>query len=491
MIIKKDQEIIKSYFEDVSNLKGGHATEVVFPENAGELSVILKEASAKKTPVTISGGGTSTTGSRIPFGGIVVSMEKMNRIHDISEGSMTAKVQAGVTVDSLKDACDKKGLFYTSHPTERSAFVGGTVATNASGSRSFKYGPTRVWVKRLKMILSSGETLDLGRGERTLTRKDPVVKLDNGREIRITLPTYSMPGTKSSAGYFAKDGMDLIDLFIGQEGTLSVITDIELGLVRKPEDIFSCFVFFKKEEDSWEFADEARRISEADPGKGALSIEYFSGNALGILKAKNANVPAGAMGAIFFEEEIRPGYELAAADRWLKVISRHNASSEDTWVAMNEKEAKDFTELRHMIPESVNEIVKQIGYQKFSTDIAVPEDRFLEIMRFYKETFDKGGIDNVMFGHIGECHVHTNLLPRSEEELARSREMVIALIKKGVSMGGTVSAEHGIGKTKHKYLEIMYGPQGVLEMARLKKAIDPACILGLDNIFPRELLKCA
>jgi D-lactate dehydrogenase (cytochrome) len=489
VLVKKDPDVIKSYFEDVSNLKGGHASEVIFPETPGELSAVLKEADSKKTSVTISGGGTGTAGSRIPFGGIVVSMEKLNKIHDISVSGMTASLQAGVTVDDLKDACEKKGLFYTSHPTERSAFVGGTISTNASGARSFKYGPTRKYIKRLKMALPSGELLDVRRGEHSITGRDSLIRLDSGREIKIPLPSYKMPDTKNSAGYFAKDGMDLIDLFIGQEGTLSVITDIELGLVRKPEGIFSCFVFFKKEEDSWGFAGDLRRISRAGPEEGALSIEYFSDNALRLLRLKSANLPAGAKAAIFFEQEIREGDEMTVAGKWLEVISRRGATSDDTWVAMTEKDAERFTELRYMMPESVNEIVKRLGFQKLSTDIAVPENRFLELMRFYKGAFDEGGIDNIMFGHIGECHVHTNLLPKSEAECGRAREIVLALIKKGVSLGGSISAEHGIGKTKHKYLEVMYGREGVLEMARVKKAFDPNCILNLDNIFPRELLK--
>lgn len=473
----------------MSNLKGGYASEVVFPENIDELSEVLNEADHKKIPVTVSGGGTGTTGSRIPFGGIVVSMEKFSSILDVCRQTMTASLQAGVTVEALKEAADKKDLFYTSHPTERSAFVGGTVSTNASGSRSFKYGPTRKYIKRLKMVLPSGEVFEVRRGERSLKKGMNEIILPGGRKIKIPLPAYKMPKTKNAAGYYAEDGMDLIDLFIGQEGTLSVIVDIDVALVRKPKAIFSSFVFFKTEEDAWGFAEEVRRISKADPAKSALSVEYFSENALVLLRNKNPNVPAQAKAAIFFEEEIGPGEEMEVAGKWLGVISGHNGSADDTWVAMTDKEADDFTDLRHSIPESVNEIVKQRGYPKFSTDIAVPEAKFAEMMAFYKDTFAKTGIDNVCFGHIGECHVHTNLLPKSDDEMARSRKTVIGLVKKGVSFGGTISAEHGVGKLKHKYLEMMYGREGILEMARLKKAFDPNCILNLDNIFPRDVLR--
>ncbi|MBN2453437.1 MAG: FAD-binding oxidoreductase [Candidatus Omnitrophica bacterium] len=495
MLLKKDPDAIRSYLEDSSNFKGGRADLVAAPEDINELSRFLSEANSKNMPVTISGGGTTTTGSRIPLGGAVVSLERLNKIISVSSRDMSAVVQAGVTVDDLKAASDRNGLFYTSHPTEGTAFVGGTASTNASGSRSFKYGPTRDYVKRLKMVLADGEIVDLKRAERYLRRGDSNMALPSGRIIKIPLPSYKMPNVKSAAGYFARDGMDLIDLFIGQEGTLSVIAELEVGLVKKPAKIFSAFVFFPAEENSWNFAADARDLSRKNrvsPGASiidALSIEYFGAGALSILRKKNANVPAVAGSAIFFEQEVLPGgSEEAVIDEWSRLMSKHGASLDNTWVAMNEAEARKFTALRHDMPEAVNEIVRRNGFRKLSTDIAVPDSGFREMMGFYKSTFAGCGLDTVVFGHIGENHVHGNILPRSIEEFGAAEETVMKLVKKGVSLGGTVSAEHGIGKIKHKYLEEMYGTSGVLEMSNIKKALDPNCILGRDNIFSSELL---
>ncbi|MFA4982374.1 MAG: FAD-binding oxidoreductase [Candidatus Omnitrophota bacterium] len=494
MLIKKDPDIIKSYFEDSSNMKGGHALEVVFPKDVDELSAFLKDANSGKLPVTISGGGTGTTGSRVPFGGAVISMEKFNRIAEISADKMSASVQTGVSVEDLKNACEEKGLFYTSHPTEKSATVGGTVATNASGSRSFKYGPTRRYVRRLKMVLAGGEVLEIKRGERSLSRDNSLVKLPCGLDIAVPMPSYVMPDVKNAAGYFVKDGMDLIDLFIGQEGTLSVITDIELGLVPKPADIFSCFVFFEKEEDAWDFSREARRLSRAKdlsagPALDALSIEYFDHNSLDLLRAKGRDLPGDANAAIFFEQEIGGKWSGKVEENWTKLILEHNSSPDETWVAMDDNKQDEFTKLRHAIPECVNEMIKRNGFQKLSADIAVPDDRFSRMMDFYLSSLMATKLEYVIFGHIGESHVHVNILPRSETELRYGTDMLMGFARKGVSLGGTVSAEHGIGKIKHKYLEVMYGKQGILDMARIKKAFDPGCILGLDNIFPKEILR--
>lgn len=471
MLIKRDQGSIKGYFEDSSNLKGGYADSVIIPENIDELSEFVKKANRDKLPITVSGGGTSTTGSRIPFGGAVVSLEKFNKIIDISKETMCAVAEAGVLVEDFKNTCSERGLFYASHPTEKSAFLGGTISTNASGARSFRYGPTRKQVKRLKMVLASGTIFEIERGQRILTKKDPI----------IPLPTYKMPKVKNSAGYFAGEGTDYIDLFIGQEGTLSIITEARLSLSGMPYKIFSSFVFFKNALDAWSFAAEARRSS-------ALSIEYFDANALKLLRAKESNVPPEALGAIFFEQELTERGEGPIVDGWLKIIAKHNASLDDTWVAMTADETEKFNRFRYSVPESINDIVRRTGMRRLSTDIAVPENKLLEMMNFYVDTLTACGIGHVIFGHIGECHLHVNLLPRNEAEHKRSIDICLSFIKKGVSLGGTVSAEHGIGKTRREYLEEMYGRQGIIEMARIKKALDPNWILGLDNIFPKDIL---
>ncbi len=497
MIVKDDRDVIQSYFEDASNLIGGHAERVVIFESLDELSGFLREASAKKIPVTVSGGGTGTTGARIPFGGVVISMEKFNKIIEVKEdasGSGRAIVQSGVLVEDLKGAADDKGLFYTCHPTEKTACIGGTVATNASGARSFKYGSTRKHIKRLKVVLSNGAVLEIVRGDKALTRRDSRLRLSNGADIAIPLPTYRMPDVKNSAGYFVKDNMDLIDLFIGQEGTLSVVVEAEMELVRKPEKIFACFVFFKSEEGAWMFSQEARFAARAEMPKtrhghiDPLAIEYFDHNALEMIRSRRPDIPKGSTSSIFFEQEMTKDSEDRVIETWEGLISKHGVSLDETWVAMSDKVHEEFVELRHSIPEVVNEAITRRGFQKLSTDIAVPHGNFLDMMHFYKSTFEAKPMRHVVFGHIGECHVHMNILPESASEAETAREMCLEFARKGVALGGTVSAEHGIGKIKHRYLEELYGKEGILQMARVKKAIDPACILGLNNIFPKEVL---
>src|ERR1044072_3826926 len=162
MQTKSSPDEIQSFLSDASFIREGHADRVVLPESIEEVSAILTSANRDRVPVTVSGAGTGTVGGRVAFGGIVLATDKLNRIKRITHEH--AVVEAGVILSDLQRAVDQEGLLYPPDPTERGCFIGGTVATNASGARTFKYGPTRNYIRRLKVVLASGEVLDLRRG---------------------------------------------------------------------------------------------------------------------------------------------------------------------------------------------------------------------------------------------------------------------------------------------------------------------------------------
>jgi len=476
MIVKEDSSIIQSYLDDSSHLKGGFAEKILIPQDSDEISSILKEANEKKIPVTVSGAGTGQAGGRIAFGGIVLSMEKLGSIKEIERdgNSGYALVESGVVIKDLKEACDKKGLFYTYDPTEQTAFIGGTIATNAAGARSFKYGSTRNCVDALKIVLADGSCLSLKRGD--IKAKGRLLEFEaNRKHYKVTLPTYKMPQTKNSAGYYSKENMDLVDLFIGQEGTLGVIIEARLALSLKPKELFSCFVFFKEEPLAWNFAIDARGINP-------LAIEYFDNNSLKLLRNKYSNVPEDAKSAILFEDEIKDK-EDEVLEKIERLLSKHGVSLDDTWVAMNEKTRQEFLDKRHHMGEEMDEMAKRSGFQKVSTDLAVPKKKLLEIMQFYKEILEKSGLKYFVFGHIGDAHLHVNILPSDEKERKYAKEILLKFVKKAIALHGTVSAEHGIGKTKREFLKLLYGEKGIKEMLEVKKALDPNLILGRGSIF--------
>src|SRR5437764_2083599 len=520
MLVKSDQDAIQSFLADASNLAGGHASRVLVPETSEEVADALARATRERTPVTVAGAGTGIVGGRVPFGGVVLSTQKLNHIGEIVREVVggRATAGAGVVLADFQREVRSRGLFYPPDPTESSCFLGGTVATNASGARSFKYGPTRAYVRRLKVVLATGDLLDVRRGEIFADAEGRVhVTLGGGRSIDACLPSYTMPATrKHAAGYYVAPGMDLIDLFVGSEGTLGVITETEVSLLAQPEGVLSGVVFFREEDGLLAFVREARvrslrtRAAAAvdnsalasgagvgasdvgrdvrDVGLDARALEYFDEESLKFLRERYPLVPLGAAGAVFFEQETTGLNEESLTGEWLGLVERHGALADESWFGTNEHDRAEMRAFRHALPVMVNEWLAQRGQRKVSTDMAVPDEAFPTMLDFYRETLRASRLAYVIFGHVGDNHVHVNLLPRDDVEQLAAREIYMRFIRRAVSLGGTISAEHGVGKIKREYLRELYGERHLREMAELKRAFDPACVLGRGNIFAEEFL---
>jgi D-lactate dehydrogenase (cytochrome) len=468
MQVKSNPDEIQSFLSDASFIRDGYADRVVLPESVEEVAEVLVAANRDRTPVTVSGAGTGTVGGRVPFGGIVLATDRLNHIKDIENDRAVA--EAGVILADFQRAVDSHGLLYPPDPTERGAFLGGTVATNASGARTFKYGPTRNYIERLKLVLATGEVLDLRRGE---------IPLSKIRKIPI--PTYRPPATrKNAAGYFVAPNMDALDLFIGSEGTLGVICEIETRLVPKPQGLLSGVVFFANEDDVLAFVAEARTLS-------ARALEFFDKESLNFLREKYPEIPPAAVGAIFFEQETTDQTEESILNEWMVLLDQHHAFT-DSWFATNEQDQARLREFRHQLPVLMNEWFARYRQRKVSTDMAVPDAAFAGLFRLYQTTLRTSGLRYTIFGHIGDNHVHVNILPRDENEGVRARELYVQFLKYAASVGGTLSAEHGVGKLKRDYLRLFYSDEQLRQMAAVKKTLDPNGILGRGNIFSEEFL---
>jgi len=497
MLSKTNPDEIASYLTDASNMRGGHTTRVVFPTSTAEVAEVLTEASRTHTPVTVSGAGTGVTGGRVPFGGIVLATERLNRILNITPtpAGGTATAEAGVVLQTFQQAVAAQGLFYPPDPTEWSCFLGGTVATNASGARTFKYGTTRNHVRRLVIVLPTGEVLKLSRGQCFADAAGRLqLPLASGRELAVQLPQYQMPRTrKHAAGYFIAPGMDALDLFIGSEGTLGVLTEIEVALLPQPANVLAGIVFFQTEADLLAFVHAARAQSLATRDTGgtgldARALEYFDAAALEFLRQHEPRVPPSVAGAIFFEQEITDETEDALLSAWLGLLEAHHALLDDSWFATNASDRQALREFRHQLPVRVNEWIARHGQRKVSTDMAVPDEAFPAMLQFYQESLRASGLSSVIFGHIGDNHLHVNLLPCNETEARQAQVLYAQFVERAVGLGGTVSAEHGIGKLKRDYLRLLYGDSVLRAMAALKATFDPPGILSSGVMFSEDYL---
>ncbi|MFX1367512.1 MAG: FAD-binding oxidoreductase [Promethearchaeota archaeon] len=509
------------YLDDESHSFDGAAEKIVFPTSTHQVSAVLKDAFQSGTCVTIQGGRTGLTGGAVPLGGIILNLEKMTKLlymnHSDQDDQFSIAAQAGVLLEDLVSGVNSKSLdilkgkgtpeqqralerflgesdsyTFPIDPTEMSAWLGGIVACNASGARTLRYGAVRDWVYRIQVVLMNGDILDIKRGNVFAHNGKFEIILSDGSRIEIQIPSYEMPHTKNAAGLFAKPDMDLIDLFIGSEGILGVITEVELGLNKMPENIMTVMAFFKSEDDAVNFVYEIR--APESPVKMDF-LEYFGPNALEMIKEKASSagitVPAlseETKAIVFFEftytdetmEEMVMGLEM--------VLNSHNSSSESSWAGMDRSELQKMKTVRHFVPETVNSLIAQRKAQyhevhKIGTDMAVPDEALREYLKFYRDTLEAQGMEYVIFGHIGNNHLHVNMIPRNNEEVKQGMDNYMLFAKRAVDLGGTVAAEHGIGKLKRAFLEVMYGEKGISEMQAVKRALDTKWLLNRGNMI--------
>ncbi|MFX1576702.1 MAG: FAD-binding oxidoreductase, partial [Promethearchaeota archaeon] len=457
--------------------------------------------------------------------GILLSLEQMDKLcglgFDETKSKWFIRAQPGVTLEALNSAVYKRQLdslktqctddeqaaldkfltdssthFFPPDPTEMTAHLGGSLAANASGARSFRYKAIRQWTKRLRVVLSNGDALDISRG--TVFAKDGqfVIELADGSINEITIPTYDMPSTKNAAGLFAHQGMDLIDLFIGSEGILGIITEAEVWLEVYPERSLTIFAFFPTEKAALAFVRDIR--SESSLVQPTL-VEYFDSNAVQMLRDARVKGLAGVMvppqvdkaeAIIFFEI---PFVEAEMESTFMaaqELLGKYEIGMDDTWAGIDPGDLDKMKAVRHLIPETVNSLIAQRKQKypqvhKLGTDMAVPDEHMETMISYYKKTLDDAGMEYIMFGHIGDNHLHVNILPRTNDEVDEGMNIYKKFAKKAVELGGTVSAEHGIGKLKRPFLQIMYGNEGLEEMAAVKRALDPDWILNPGNMIPR------
>lgn len=507
-----------NYLIDESKLEGD-ANILYFPKNELHIANFLEEMNAKRIPVTISGGRTGIVGGAVPSGGAILTLEKMNKITGLRrEGNVwIVRVQSGMTLKEFRDAVENgkienylsksfhdwkalkrflaeyRDYFYPPDPTEETATLGGTVATDASGSRSYMYGSTRPYVKRLRIILADGNVLDIKRGAHRVNNNRLKIYGTQGQERELTIADVNIKGVKNVAGYFMEEGMDFIDLFIGSEGTLGVISEVELLLKRRPGEFASLLIFFNSEDSALSFA------SNLDRYPNIVSIEFFDNSSLLLLREeddfpKNITIDTSTT-AMLIDFFYRSDEELEKLGSKIEEgLKPYRLGLEDTYIGIGRGEISKLHFIRHRLPQKVNEEIaerkKKIPeLHKIGTDTAVPRSRIIDLLRFYRGLLLKNGLEHLIFGHLGEGHIHVNILPRDVDELDLAKSIALELAEMAVKLNGSISGEHGIGKLKRDLMEVMYNESQIEAMLKIKKTLDPNFMLCPENLFPTDYLR--
>lgn len=489
----------EDYLKDESR-RVGEASSISFPASEDEVVRAIKEATARGESITVQGSRTGIAAGAVPVGGHILNLSRMNKIGEVNP-DRGISVQPGATLDSIRAKLVGSSLFFPPDPTETSASIGGMVACNASGACTYYYGPTRKWVSAIRIVLADGDVISIRRGECLAVGRDYSITTQTDRVISGILPSYTQPDVKSAAGYFAEDNMDLIDLFIGAEGTLGVITEIELTLIEKPQAVHGLMVFLPDEEAALKLVRAVRgeAVDSLDQIEvSPAAVEFFNHDALDLIrKAKSDSSAFDSIPALMphyhtaVYVEFHGESEERLEEQVMMVIEAATAlggSDEDTWYATTQREMEPLKAFRHAVPEAVNMLIgerkrENPNITKLGTDMSVPDACLERVINMYNEGLTESGLESVIFGHIGNNHVHVNILPRSQAEYDQGRELYLSWARQVISMGGSISAEHGIGKIKAPFLRLMYGDGGIEEMRAVRAAFDPAGVLNVGDLF--------
>jgi D-lactate dehydrogenase (cytochrome) len=345
----------------------------------------------------------------------------------------------------------------------------------------------------IRVMLASGEVLEIPRGKYFATPTGEFIIIDSkGNEITAKIPSYTMPPTKNAAGIFSAPNMDLIDLFIGSEGIFGAITEVEVAL-QKWHNPISIVQFLPSDNKAIDFVITLRKEKSIRPE----FIEFYSSHALDLLRKKQKEdpkvvgmppIPDYAKSAVFFDLIFNPESKDHDYSKLEEIAFRCGSTFEMSWAGYEQRDLERFKNFRHVLPETVNAIIAERKKKipelyKLGTDLAVPDQALEEIWAFYKATLEETDLEWVAFGHIGNNHLHINIIPRSLEEMKESLSIYKKFAKKAVVLGGTVSAEHGIGKIKKEFFAIMFSNKVLKEMKAVKKALDPGLMLNPGNVL--------
>jgi glycolate oxidase len=440
-VLTAAEDLVPYSFDATAALSGMPAA-VVFPRSTAQVAACMRLAAAARIPVVTRGSGTGLSGGSVPNpGSLVVCLTDMNAILDLDARNLTVRVEPGVITQSIDEAAGRVGLFYPPDPgSMRISTIGGNVAENSGGLRGLKYGVTRDYVMGLEVVLASGE----------------VVRFGN-------------QCVKDVAGYSMKD------LFIGSEGTLGIITEVLLKLVPRPAARRTMLGVYDRITDA---ADTVSAIIAARIIP--CTLEFLDRMTLGCVEEyAHVGLPTDCEAVLLMETDGHPAAVADEAQRMEAIAREHRARQ--VVIAQDEAEAAKlalarrvaFSALARRRPTTILE------------DVTVPRTQLAAMVAFIAETAAAHRLQIGTFGHMGDGNLHPTFLAdeRDEEEMTRVHRAFDAIVQKTLTLGGTITGEHGVGLAKKGWLRQQFGDSSVALMRQIKHTLDPYGLLNPGKIF--------
>jgi D-lactate dehydrogenase (cytochrome) len=514
-LVDRSDTACRAVCEDAAHYPDGRAAGVATPATEAEIAALLRRGE----PLLPVGVQSSLTGGATPHGEIVVRMTGLDDIGPLRGGTVTGG--AGVTLDRLQAVLGDAGRWFPPVPTYTGASVGGVVATNAAGPATFKHGDTRRWVRGLTVVLASGDVLDLERGQ-VVSAAGAAFEIETASgTLRVPVPTTRRPAVpKCSAGYLGADPLDLVDLFIGAEGTLGIVTAAVLETAPRPAARVLGMVPVPAVARALQLVEALRRQARrtwasGDPqGIDLAAIEHLDARSLALLREDGVaarlglTVPDGAAVVLFVDLEVaRP---LSSAAAWAEVESALSTDAattplvafcrlladhgvlDDTEIAFpdDQAHAQRFAAIREAVPEAVNRRVAQARARdprisKTAADVIVPVDRLPDLLGAVDEILGGAGLDYAVWGHVSDGNLHPNVVPGCWDDVERGRAGVLAIGRRVIELGGSPLAEHGVGRNpvKQELLRLLHGAPGMASMQSVRRALDPLGRLSPGVLF--------
>jgi glycolate oxidase len=441
--LRTDAASLEAYGVDA--LGQGHPPDlVVLPANTKEVAAIARFCNERRIPLVVRGAGTGFTGGAVPTrGGLVISMERMNRILEIDETNLLATVEPNVITGDLQRAVEKVGLFYPPDPASlEMSSIGGNVAECAGGPRAFKYGTTKRYVLALDAVLPTGEVVASG-----------------------------SKAVKNVVGY------DLTQLLVGSEGTLAIITKVTLRLIPKPPARATLLALFADVRGAVDAVSALiqRRVVPA-------ALELVDADSLSAIREhlQQEVVPSGTGAVLIVECD---GIQAAVDEEIDRVAEAcRDAGAMRVSLAANDEDRDRLWNVRRLLSGAL----KATGLLKINHDVVVPRGRVPELFAVIEELRHAHTLRIAAFGHAGDGNIHVNLMVdrRDAQQRARAKDAERALFEQVVALEGSISGEHGIGFAKAPYIGLELSPEAIALMKRVKAAFDPNGILNPGKIFP-------